>query len=148
VAFRNELEGESRGVEGALSLSLGRHLESVTSLTYLDTSFDNRGFEREQPLRVPFRLFQRFTAQLPRPGLEGFVEVDHRSSFFPDSANLVEQPPLTFVNAGLRAFSEPDGLSILFAARNIFDELGLDLLAFPLPGRAFEAALQWKGSLL
>jgi hypothetical protein len=148
VAFRNERAGESRGVEGALSLALGRHLESTTSATYLDTSFDNRGFQREQPLRVPFRLFQRLTARLPGPGLEGFFEVDHRSGFFPDQANLVTQPALTFVNAGLRIFSEPDGVSVLVAARNIFDELGLDLLAFPLPGRAFEAALQWKGAFL
>ncbi|MEM6370879.1 MAG: TonB-dependent receptor plug domain-containing protein [Myxococcota bacterium] len=148
VAFSNEREGESRGFEGGLMLSLGPWVESVTSATYLDTSFDNRGFQRRQPLRVPVRLFQRLTARLPGPGVETFFEVDHRSGFFPDQANLVAQQALTFVNAGLRAFSESDGASVLIAARNIFDELGQDLLAFPLPGRSFEATLQWKGSFL
>lgn len=146
VAFRNERSGATRGVEAALSVGLDAGLFTTLSLTYLDSEFDNSGFLREQPLRVPWRYFQRIRWQTPLSGLELWSEVDHRSSFFADSANQVEQAPLTFMNLGLRAHSEADGLSLAVSMMNLFDQQGLDLLAFPRPGRAFEIALEWKES--
>lgn len=143
IAFRNERDGRAWGLEGWAGIELGSRLTSTTSLTLLDAAFDNSGFNREQPLRVPFRVFQRLSTR-PVDALEAFAEVDHRSGFFADSANEVEQPAYTAVNVGVRATAERYGISLAFSVRNLFDELGLDLLAFPRPGRAFELSIEWK----
>ena len=147
IAFRNERAGQTRGFEGWAALELGPALKSTTALTLLDSTFDNSGFDRDQPLRVPVRLFQRFVSRYPLERLETFAEIDHRSGFFSDAANQVEQAAYTSINVGLRATSEEDGLSLAVSVRNLFDELGLDLLAFPRPGRSYELSIQWKERL-
>ncbi|MEO1232421.1 MAG: TonB-dependent receptor, partial [Myxococcota bacterium] len=147
VAFRNERSGETRGLEAALSLALHPGLTTDASLTYLSSDFDNSGFTREQPLRVPLRYFQRVRWEFLARRLAVWSEIDHRSGFFTDSANQVEQLPLTLINVGLRARSPEDGLSIAVSVMNLLDASGLDLLAFPRPGRAVQVALEWKESI-
>ncbi len=146
VVFRNERAGEARGLEAELSFGLAGALFSTASFTYLDSEFDNAGFSRVQPLRVPWRFFQQLRYKTPVPGLELWSEIHHRSGFFADSANQVEQAPLSLVHAGLKASAE--GVSVAVLVRNLFDELGQDLLAFPRPGRAFEVTLQWQENFL
>ncbi|MEO1481087.1 MAG: TonB-dependent receptor [Myxococcota bacterium] len=143
IAFENEREGRSVGFEGWAAVEIGGLVTWTSSLTLLDTTFDNSGFDRDQPLRVPLRVFQRLSAR-PLNAWEAFAEVDHRSGFFTDAANLIEQPSYTAVNSGVRATAERYGLSVAFSVRNVFNELGLDLLAFPRPGRFFELALEWR----
>lgn len=150
VAFRNERDGETVGVEAGLEAELPGALALSASLTWLDAQFDYLGFERQQSLRVPLRLFSRLAWQLPGAwsGLELFGELDHRSPFFADTDNQVQQPALTLAHAGLQVRSAPSGLRVAVAVRNLFDAMGFDLLAFPRPGRAFEISLAWEEILL
>lgn len=146
VSFLNEEEGHTRGLEVAAELLWADWLRSTTALTLQDPEFDNRDFERAQPLRVPRRVFHRLGAMAsfagPISSIVAFGELDHRSSFFADSANLVEQPSFTTVNTGLQLASSLN-VSFAFSVRNLFDRRGLDLLAFPRPGRSFELSLEW-----
>ncbi len=144
IVFENEQEGRTWGVEGWLAFDIGPALESSTSVTWLESRFDNSGFDRDQPLRVPLRVFQRWVSRYPFECVAVFAEIDHRSGFFADAANLVEQPAYTIVNAGVRLTWDDYGLTVAASSRNVFDVLGLDLLAFPRPGRTFEVSLQWK----
>ena len=146
VTFRNERRGTTWGVEAWLDLDWADRVRSTTSLTRLDARFDNQGFDRAQPLRVPTRLFQRLRGRLPLSGLlrelSLWAELDHRSAFFADSANLVRLPALTTfgLGGGLRLWEERVALSV--AVRNLFDALGQDLLGFPRPGRRFEVGIE------
>ncbi|MEM7677793.1 MAG: TonB-dependent receptor, partial [Myxococcota bacterium] len=146
VVFRNEREGNTWGTEIGLDVTVDGWLRSSTSLTVLKTRFDNAGFESALPLRVPLRWFQRWSVPLVGRALDASLEIDHRSAFFTDVANQVEQPSLTVVNVGFEAISKSDGLRLGLYVRNLFDVLGQDLLAFPLPGRAFHISLQWRAS--
>lgn len=145
VAFENRRVGRTLGLETGVGISFGRHLRASFALTYLDPQFDYRGRDRLQPLRPPWRWFSRLRSEIPLVGgferVEAFAEVDHRSSFFTDSANLVVQAPYTTVDLGAELVVTGEGLRVFGSVRNVFDELGLDLLAFPRPGRSFEVGL-------
>ena len=146
ITFENRESGTLRGLEGSLELALTSAVRSRTSATLLDATFDYDGFERKLPLRVPLRLFERLEGELAL-GTDwvalSFAELDYRGSFYADRANLVEQSPYVLVHAGLGAAFEPWGVKLVASARNLGDAQGLDLLAFPRPGRSFELTLEW-----
>lgn len=150
VAFRNERDAATLGVETWMHLDLADRLRLTTALTFLSSTFDYRGLERDYPLRSPFRIFQRVSGHLRPSGVDGvvgelaaFAELEHRSGLFPGAANLADQPAYTSVNTGVRVFLWTQ-LTAEVLLRNIFDPRGLDLLAFPRPGRAVELSLEWR----
>lgn len=147
VSFLNERQGETRGFESMATFEWDGWLRSDTALSIQNSVFDNRGFERVQSLRVPKRIFQRISAthDISRTitSVLVFGELNHRSGFFADSANLIKQPALTVFHAGLQASSRFD-LSLALSVRNVLNGRGMDLIAFPLPGRSFELSLEWR----
>lgn len=141
----NVERGEVLGVEAGGVLGVTEHFSLSGALTALRTA-DDRG--NELPFRSPLVAYAGVGARSGRLGpfddLSGFVEVAHRSRLFTDPANLQELSARTTVDIGVEV-TLPGGAAQIYAeARDLFDVAGFDLLAFPLPGRRFEAGIQLR----
>ncbi|HJL41146.1 MAG TPA: TonB-dependent receptor plug domain-containing protein [Myxococcales bacterium LLY-WYZ-16_1] len=151
IAFENARDGEVVGTQLQLDVGLFGVVRATGNFTWQDASFDNRGFSRQQPLRVPLRLWSRLGVTPPlAPSfvqMHGFVELDHRSGFFPDSANLVEQPSFTSWNAGVEARFWEERLIASVVGSNLTDARGIDLLGFPLMSRFVQGSIRWRVEL-
>ncbi|MGF1507979.1 MAG: TonB-dependent receptor [Myxococcota bacterium] len=148
ITFENAREGETLGLEALTRFDLFDQLTFTTNVTWLDAPFDNRGFDRQQPLRIPVRVFHQTRVRFPISTflneLSFLGEVAHRSGFFPDSANLVDQPSFTSINAGAQASFWADRFTFAVVGSNLTDARGIDLLGFPLMSRFIEATLRWR----
>ncbi|HEY0189727.1 MAG TPA: TonB-dependent receptor [Kofleriaceae bacterium] len=69
--------------------------------------------------------------------LGGYVEVDQVSGNYLDRANLVELPSRTRLGAGVSLGVDDGRLRVIVSADNLTGAQESDLLAYPLPGRAF-----------
>jgi iron complex outermembrane receptor protein len=147
VTFDNAGQGRITGLEGSLRWSV-RGWRSTTSLTWRDSTVTTAGFDQEEPLVFPLRVFHRSSFEFPLidpiDAVEPFTEIDHRSGFFPNPANLARQPSFTSWNLGLQMWLAERQVSLAFAVRNLLDAQTLDLLAFPRPGRSFEGGMRWR----
>ena len=148
VTFLNQRQGESLGVEGFFRAKYKQSFESLTTLSWLNATFDNRGFRLEESLRVPLKVWQRLSigSNLAPPvtHFRVWVEFGYRSGFFADPANLVRQQAYGAFNVGARLGFLEDRFVLAASVRNLTSEDGVDLLAFPRPRRAFEVALEWR----
>jgi iron complex outermembrane receptor protein len=94
--------------------------------------------------QLPYRPRVHATA---RPELRGFVvrgaelgaylELDFISGNYVDPANLVELPSRMMLGAGASLGLDHGHVSIIASATNLTDASVNDVLAYPLPGRAF-----------
>ena len=142
---QNLERGQVVGFEAGGVLEFTRHLTLSGAFTALRAT-DERG--NELPFRAPAVAYAGLDARSgafgPLEDLSGFVEVAHRSRLFTDPANFQELPSRTTVDVGVEVALLGGGARLYAEVRDVFDVAGYDLLAFPLPGRRFEAGLQLR----
>lgn len=103
---------------------------------------DPRFFHKELPFRPAHRVYGRIAAS--GDGMEAFVDAAWQSEQFLNRANSDQLPAWAAVGGGaaMRLARFPWELWLAARVDNAFDELRLDQLGFPQPGRAFTLSLR------
>lgn len=144
-----------RGVEWTIRADLFEHLRVRWSHASLHTETRSEDASDGQPL--PLRPGQTDQARVegyhvfPRgTELRVFADLDHIGANTYDAAGLIRAPARVTLAAGVGAHVElhgivgPSGaLDLGLGLHNLLDHHAVDLVGYPLPGRAWSARVAW-----
>lgn len=130
------------GLESSAELryAFARLYAQATLTDARDRSDSEAAFDRQLPYRPRMHLtFRPELRRLPFRALElgAYVELDITSGNFVDAANLVELPSRALLGAGVSLALAHGHVRVIASANNLTNESVNDVLAYPLPGRAF-----------
>jgi iron complex outermembrane receptor protein len=129
------------GVESSIELGYGvARLHAQATLTDArDESASAASHDKQLPYRPRLHVAVRPELRGIAVGaveLGGYVDLDVTSGNYVDSANLVTVPSRTRVGAGASLGFDRGRVRLIVSADNLTDAQEIDLLAYPLPGRA------------
>jgi iron complex outermembrane receptor protein len=138
----NISKSEIRGIETSYAADLLGHFTISANYTWQDPkntspipAFDGK--------RLPGRYDRSLTGKLEARylGWKAFIEYLYESGLFYDTANLVEAPDKSELNAGVSFTFR--GMTLELEGKNLEDRLHEDFNRYPLPGRSFYTTLRY-----